>query len=150
LPPRNERYELKNVVMPKPDLEELTMLVDLPVAARISAPHNIGRGYRSYERYEVSLPGSLVSSQFERDVLRSGQVVGILPIDIRQEQVVLIRQFRLASHIALGMGDMLEIPAGRVDPQETTHQAAYRECYEELGTHPLLLAPLFSVMPAPH
>jgi ADP-ribose pyrophosphatase len=44
---------------------------------------------------------------------------------------------------------MIEIPAGRVGPQETAHQAAARECYEEIGVYPLVLRPLFEVMPAP-
>jgi ADP-ribose pyrophosphatase len=131
------------------DRDELPSLVDLPVAARISAPQNIGRGYCSYERYEISLPGSSAASEIERDVLRSGQVVGILPIDIQRDEVVLIRQFRLASHIALGKGTMIEIPAGRAGPRESTEQAAFRECYEETGAYPLRLIPLFSVMPAP-
>jgi ADP-ribose pyrophosphatase len=135
--------------MPRLGFEDLNTLVDLPADARISVPRMIGRGYRSYERYEVSLPGAVAWSGIDRDVLRSGEVVGILPIDIRRQEVVLIRQFRLASHIALAKGAMIEIPAGRVGQDETTLQAAYRECREEIGADPLQLMPLFAVMPAP-
>jgi ADP-ribose pyrophosphatase len=135
--------------MPKLDLEEPSALADIPAAVRVSAAQTIGSGYRSYERYEVSLPYNMVSSTFERDVLRSGKVVGVLPVDVRREQVVLIRQFRLASHIAFGNGGMIEIPAGMVGAHETAYQAACRECYEEIGTHSIELRPLFALMPAP-
>jgi ADP-ribose pyrophosphatase len=76
-------------------------------------------------------------------------VVGVLPIDLALKEVVLIRQFRLGSHMALGKGAMIELPAGRVDPRETAEQAAYRECYEETGVRPTRLRPLLEIMPAP-
>jgi ADP-ribose pyrophosphatase len=81
--------------------------------------------------------------------VRSGAVVGVLPIDLRLSEMVLIRQFRLAGHIALGKGTMMEIPAGRVGPLETTMEAAFRECYEETGARPSRLHRLFEIMPAP-
>src|SRR4051794_38837504 len=101
------------------DLDQLLALTDRPAAARISAPQTVGRGYRSYERYEISVVGNFAASEIERDVLRSGQVVGILPIDVPRNEVVLIRQFRLAGHLALGKGAMIEIPAGSVGSKET-------------------------------
>lgn len=124
-------------------------LVDLPAAAQVSAPRNIGRGYRSYDRHEIALADGSLTSHIERDVLRSGSVVGILPVDLDSAEVVLIRQFRLGGHIALGRGAMIELPAGRVNPDETAEQAARRECYEEIGVFPRWLYPLFAVMPAP-
>jgi ADP-ribose pyrophosphatase len=122
---------------------------DLPALADVSAPRPIGRGYRSYDRHRIALHEGSVSVAIERDILRSGAVVGVLPIDLARREVVLIRQFRLGSHMALGKGAMIELPAGRVDPQETAEQAARRECYEETGVHPVQLLPLFEVMPAP-
>jgi hypothetical protein len=71
----------------------------------------IGRGYRNYERYEVTLPGSAITAKVERDVLLSGLVVGIVPMDVVKGEVVLIRQFRLSGHIALDKGAMIEVPA---------------------------------------
>jgi ADP-ribose pyrophosphatase len=130
-------------------LTENGATVDLPALADVSAPRLIGRGYRSYDRHRIALHESTVSSTIERDILRSGAVVGVLPIDFTRREVVLIRQFRLGSHMALGKGAMVELPAGRVDLQETTEQAARRECYEETGAHPVQLLPLFKVMPAP-
>jgi ADP-ribose pyrophosphatase len=44
---------------------------------------------------------------------------------------------------------MIELPAGRVDPQESAEQAARRECYEETGVHPVRLQPLFEACRLP-
>ncbi|MDB5604066.1 MAG: putative MutT/ADP-ribose pyrophosphatase [Bradyrhizobium sp.] len=127
----------------------MSMLTDLPVEVRISKTQIIGQGYRSYEKYEISLSGSAAMTRVERDVLRSGLVVGILPVDIVRDEVVLIRQFRLGSHIAFGRGAMIEVPAGRVAPQESAHDAACRECHEEIGARPKQLHAVFEIMPAP-
>jgi ADP-ribose pyrophosphatase len=129
--------------------EQAPTPVDLPAAAQVSAPRTIGRGYRSYDSHQIALADGSLTSHIERDVLRSGSVVGILPIDLDTAEVVLIRQFRLGGHIALGKGDMIELPAGRVGLDETAEQAAARECYEEIGVLPRCLRPLFAVMPAP-
>jgi ADP-ribose pyrophosphatase len=123
--------------------------VDLPAPAELSSQQTIGRGFRSYDRYQITLHECHASTVIERDILRSGVVVGILPIDLVRSEVVLIRQFRLGSHMALGKGAMIELPAGRVDPQETAEQAASRECFEETGAHPERLQRLFEIMPAP-
>jgi ADP-ribose pyrophosphatase len=127
----------------------MNVLVDLPAKAQLSKPLTIGRGYRNYERYEVTLPGSAITAKVERDVLLSGLVVGIVPIDVVKGEVVLIRQFRLSGHIALDKGAMIEVPAGRVSPTESAYDAALRECHEEIGVRPQQLRSLFEIMPAP-
>ncbi len=132
----------------KPNFDSSTP-ADLPATAEISSPQAVGRGFRSYDRYQITLYEGHASSVIERDILRSGAVVAVLPIDLVRNEVVLIRQFRLGSHMALGKGAMIELPAGRVDPQETAEQAARRECFEETGTHPERLQRLFEIMPAP-
>jgi ADP-ribose pyrophosphatase len=86
---------------------------------------------------------------FEREVLKSGVVVGVLPVDFQRQQVVLARQFRLGGHLALDRGDMIEIVAGRVDPGESPEDAACRECHEEIGTSALKLKRLAAFTPAP-
>lgn len=128
---------------------DMNVLIDLPAKAQVSGPQTIGRGYRNYERYEVTLPGSALMAKVERDVLLSGLVVGIVPVDVVRGEVVLIRQFRLSGHIALDKGAMIEVPAGRVAATERVHEAALRECHEEIGTRPTRLLPLFEIMPAP-
>src|SRR5215203_3709141 len=96
------------------EVADMSVLIDLPARAQLSGPQTIGRGYRNYERYEVTLPGSAMAAKVERDVLLSGLVVGIVPVDLVRGEVVLIRQFRLSGHIALDKGAMIEVPAGRV------------------------------------
>jgi ADP-ribose pyrophosphatase len=123
---------------------------DLPSSARLSAPQTLARGFRTYDRFSVTLRESAAAETiFEREVLRSGSVVGVLPVDFVRGQIVLIRQFRLGGHLALGRGEMVEIAAGRVDPGEQPEDAARRECYEETGTWPVALARLFEFCPAP-
>lgn len=116
----------------------------------VSAPESIGHGFRPYERYHLELErrddGPL--SQ-QRDILRGGRVVGVLPIDVARRQIVLLRQFRLAAHFATGRGDMIEIVAGRVDPGESDTEAALRECREEIGVAPQGLVPLYGLLPTP-
>src|SRR3954452_16784952 len=122
---------------------------DIAAAADVSAPRLIGNGYRSYHRYLITFNKGAAFARIERDILRSGKVVGILPVDLARNEVVLVRQFRLGSHMALGKGAMVELPAGRVDAHETFEQAARRECYEETGVYPSQLQALFDIMPAP-
>jgi ADP-ribose pyrophosphatase len=117
-------------------------------AARISSPRTIGDGYRAYHRFTVRTSDETAGA-FDRDLLRSGAVVGVLPLDLRSGEVILVRQFRLGGHLALCRGEMLEIPAGRVDAGETLEQAARRECLEETGLTPTRLDRLFGFLPAP-
>lgn len=125
--------------MDEPDLS------DHPVAAHLTGPEDRGGGHHRYERYRVAIDGLHV----DRDVLRVGRVVVILPIDVDRDEVVLIRQFRLGAQLALSKGDMIEVPAGRVEPGEDVAAAAHRECREEIGVAPDALVPIFDLMPSP-
>jgi ADP-ribose pyrophosphatase len=120
-------------------------LSDAAVDVELSGPEDRGGGFYSYERYRVRLDGATV----ERDAVRVGPVVVILPVDLERDEIVLIRQFRLGAHLALGKGDMVELPAGRVERGEAVANAARRECQEETGVTPRSLLPLFDVMPSP-
>src|SRR5262249_38248578 len=61
----------------------------------------------------------------------------------------LIRQFRLAAHLANGKGDLVEIVAGHVEANETPLASARRECVEEIGVAPQVLVELFSYLISP-
>jgi ADP-ribose pyrophosphatase len=119
-------------------------LSDSAVEVELTGPENRGGGIYRYERYGVKLDGTT----FERDTVRIGRVVVILPIDLDRDEIVLIRQFRLGAHLALGKGDLVEVPAGRVERGEDVRDAARRECQEETGIVPQVLVPLFDLMPS--
>ena len=119
-------------------------LSDSAVEVELTGPENRGGGVYRYERYGVKLDGAT----FERDAVRIGRVVVILPVDLDRDEIVLIRQFRLGAHFALGKGDLVEVPAGRVERGEDVADAARRECQEETGVVPQVLVPLFDLMPS--
>lgn len=125
-------------------------LSDEAAVVDLSEPLLLARGYRHYERYELTVlrddDGPLAQ---QRDVIRAGGVVGVLAIDAARDEVILIRQFRLAAHLANGHGDLVEIVAGRIDEGETADAAARRECLEEIGVAPRSLVRLFDMFPTP-
>lgn len=125
-------------------------VADRPADVTVSEPTEIARGFMPYERYSVILPDSEGrETQQRRDLLRAGRVVAVLTVDLDQDRIVLIRQFRLSGHIATGRGDMVEIVAGRVDRGESPRDAAIRECREEIGVAPSRIVELFSVLSTP-
>jgi ADP-ribose pyrophosphatase len=126
------------------------MIVDRAADVSLSAPSVVGRGFMTYERYDVTLPRAGEATLHQsRDVLRASRVVAVLPVDLARGQMVLLRQFRLPAHLATGRGDMVEIVAGRVDEGEDARSAASRECLEEIGVTPRRLIELYSVLPTP-
>jgi ADP-ribose pyrophosphatase len=119
-------------------------LSDSAVEIGLSEPEQRGGGFYRYERYRVKIDGQAI----ERDCVRIGRVVVILPVDLERDEIVLIRQFRLGAHLALGKGDLVEVPAGRVERGEDVADAAQRECREEIGVLPQTLVPIFDLMPS--
>lgn len=125
-------------------------LADRSATVSLSAPELLAHGYRPYERYRVTLrsPAGATLAQ-TRDIVRGGKVVAVLPVDLGRREVVLIRQFRLPAHLATGRGELIEIVAGRVEPDEAPRAAAQRECFEEIGVAPSRLIELFSYLTTP-
>jgi ADP-ribose pyrophosphatase len=107
----------------------------------------LAEGFRRYERLRVRRSGENVPRAL--DVLRSGPAAAVLPIDPGRDEVVLLRQFRLAAHLANGRGNLVEIVAGHVEEDEQPAEAARRECVEEIGVAPGLLVELFTYLTSP-
>ena len=107
----------------------------------------LAEGFRRYERLRVRRSGENVPRPL--DVLRSGPAAAVLPIDPGRDEVVLLRQFRLAAHLANGRGNLVEIVAGHVEADEQPAEAARRECVEEIGVAPDLLVELFTYLTSP-
>jgi ADP-ribose pyrophosphatase len=110
----------------------------------------IGENFREFRHYSVALKHDDGSeARLSRDLVHAGHVVGVLAVDLARDEVVLIRQFRLAAHLRTGRGDLVEIIAGFIDPGESAADAARRECHEEIGVRPTALRELFTFMPSP-
>ena len=125
-------------------------LSDKPAEAIISPPEILAQGYRRYERIRAVLTRSEETPvNVSCDLVRGGAVVGALAFDPVLREIVLIRQFRLAAHLATRRGDMVEIVAGGVENGEDATRAAYRECNEEIGVAPTRLVELFKFLPTP-
>ncbi len=72
-----------------------------------------------------------------RDYVQHAGGVAIVPVV--DDNVILIRQFRIAIE-----RDLIELPAGRVEPGETSLSCARRELEEEIGYRATELIPLAS------
>jgi ADP-ribose pyrophosphatase len=121
-------------------------IADEPADVRIAEREVLAGGFRPYERLRARRGGQDVET---RDLLRAGSAVAVLPIDLARGEVVLIRQFRLAAQLANGKGDLVEIVAGHVEPNEAPRATARRECVEEIGVAPELLIELFTYLTSP-
>ncbi len=131
-------------------MQPLGKLADQPADISLSQPRLLAKAYRDYHRHQVTVrPQDAPSFSQERDILVAGKVVVVIPIDLKRQEIVLTRQFRLAAHIANGRGDIVELVAGRVEPNETLVDAARRECEEEIGVAPDKTVRLLSYLTTP-
>jgi ADP-ribose pyrophosphatase len=132
------------------DDEAKPVIADRKSDVTLSDPSVVGRGFMTYERYDISIQrdGEPPLVQ-QRDVLRASHVAAVLPVDLERDQIVLIHQFRLPAHLATGRGEMVEIVAGRIEQGEAASFAASRECLEEISVAPDRLVELYSVLPTP-
>jgi ADP-ribose pyrophosphatase len=129
---------------------EIGTIADRDVPVAVSPPMSVGDGFRPYDRFHVTLEGAGGEALHQRrDIIRVGPVVGVLAYDPSARLFVLIRQFRLAAHLATGKGEVVEIAAGLIEKGELAEDAALRECREEIGATPQALLPMLSFMPSP-
>jgi ADP-ribose pyrophosphatase len=124
-------------------------LADLPAEVALTPATLLGKGFRLFERFTITLRGPRGQVTQERDILRAGKAAAVLPVDLARDAVVLIRQFRLAAHLANGHGNVVEIVAGHVEPGEPAAAAARRECIEEIGVAPQVLIELLTYLTTP-
>lgn len=125
-------------------------IADRAVGVTVSDPQLLASGFLDYVRYDVGIPNEdAAPARQTRDVVRAGRVAAVLTIDLARDELVLLRQFRLAAHLATGRGELVEIVAGRVESGESAVDAARRECHEEIGLVPHAMVELFSVLSTP-
>src|SRR6516225_4990261 len=117
--------------VPGSEISRDVAIADEAADVVIASREVVAGGFRPYERLRARRGNDDAQT---RDILRAGPAVAVLPIDLTRGEVVLIRQFRLAAHLANGKGDLLEIVAGRV---------------EEIGVAPQVLVELLSYFTSP-
>ncbi len=102
---------------------------------------HVYRGHAIHVRVDsVVKPNDIKTT---REVVEHVDCVVILPID-RNGNILLVRQFRHAVN-----KELLELPAGSMDPGETPEEAASRELREETGFRPGKLEKLGGFYSAP-
>lgn len=125
-------------------------LADQAADIELAQPKTLAKGYRDFVRYRLTIAGADGKPVAQtRDILRSGKVVAVLPIDVDRDELVMLRQFRLAAHLANGKGELVEIVAGRVEEGEALLDAARRECGEEIGVTPDRLVEITTYLTTP-
>ncbi len=82
-------------------------------------------------------------AKFKAEVVKFGEAVAIVPVK-RDGKIVLINQFRGSLNRWI-----LEVPAGKVNPNESPEETARRELIEEIGYSPGRLTRLASVYMSP-
>lgn len=92
------------------------------------------KGYLQVDVYRLrhkKFDGSWTDVLPPREVCDRGHAVGVLLYDPRQDQVVILEQFRVGAAAAGGPAWMREIVAGIIGPDETPEEVARRESQEE-------------------
>lgn len=112
--------------------------------------NNKGEVLRSERIYEGSVLNLRVDHtrltdglEVRREIVEHRGAVAIVPLD-GEDNVHLVRQHRPAVDL-----DLLEIPAGGLEADETPHDSARRELQEEIGMYPEKLDLLGSLYPVP-
>lgn len=82
-------------------------------------------------------------SEALREVVLHHGGVGILPVD-EQQNLLLVRQFRYPTG-----GELLEIPAGKMERGEDPRQCGLRELEEEVGCHAAVFESMGAMWPTP-
>ncbi|MBI2850150.1 MAG: NUDIX hydrolase [Chloroflexi bacterium] len=88
----------------------------------------------------IQLPDGEIST---REIVEHPEVVAIVAVDDR-DNVLMVRQFRRAAG-----QELLEIPAGGIDGEETPEEAVRREMQEETGYLPRKIEKLGGFYSAP-
>jgi ADP-ribose pyrophosphatase len=134
----------------QPSQQSAALLRDSAVEVTVLEQKSLVQAHYDCDEYRFRHrgPAGDVSEQ-SRMILQVGRVVAVLTIDLQRDEIVLLRQFRLAAHLATGHGELVEIVAGGVEDGEDDMQAARREGLEEIAVAPSRLVPLFRFMPAP-
>ena len=111
------------------------------------SPYSTVGSRRIFEGRVVSLRVDTIDlgsrGQLEREVVEHRGAVVMAPVD-RQGRLLMVRQYRHAAG-----RELLELPAGTLEPGETPEATAQRELREEIGFSARRLAPMGGFYSAP-
>lgn len=108
-------------------------------------------GYCRVERLRLRhrLFAGGMSAEIDREVVRRGHAVAVLPYDPVRDEVVLIEQFRIGAHLRGDEPWLVETVAGLVEDGEESEAVARREAREEAGVELGELVPVASYYASP-
>ncbi len=116
---------------------------------RITRTEDLSRGWSLLQRTTFELRRRDGSWQTQtRETYDRGHGVAILPIDRTRGTVLLIRQFRFPAYYNGEPGDLIEVPAGKLDLDDPAEQIR-RECEEETGHRVRNVREVFSAYMSP-
>ena len=108
-------------------------------------------GYCRVERLRLRhrLFAGGMSAEIDREVVRRGHAVAVLPYDPVRDEVVLIEQFRIGAYVRADEPWLVETVAGIVEDGEEHEAVARREAREEAGVELGELVPVASYYASP-
>ncbi len=108
-------------------------------------------GYVKVERADLQFErfNGEMSSEIRRYRHFRGDAVAVLIYDESRNRVLMIRQFRYAVHAKTGDGWLTECVAGMMEVNESPHEVATREVFEETGLRLVKVEPLTEYFFAP-
>ncbi len=99
-------------------------------------------------KFDAPSFGGAVMENVSREVLVRPDAAAALVHDIEREIIILCEQFRAPVYQAGGAW-LVELPAGKIDGEESPEACIRRELEEEIGYRPRSLDPICSYYPAP-
>lgn len=126
-------------------------LADSPAETEIAETEVLSGGFKRMIRHRLRhrTPDGEWSAAMTRDLHEGNRVAAVIAFDPARDALVLIRQYRLGAHLAMGKGELVEIVAGGVEAGEDPALAARRELKEETGLDALTLTHAFDFLPSP-
>lgn len=117
----------------------------------ITKQENCFTGFFQVDRYSLKhrLFAGGWSDELHREVFVRTKAVAVLPVDLRNQKVVLVEQFRVGALAANQSPWLLEIVAGILEEGEQPEELAHRETMEEAGLRIDRLLPICEYFPSP-
>lgn len=100
-------------------------------------------------QYEIAQFDSQKKLKLSREYLNAKKVVGVLLVDLKNQQIVLTEQFRIGAVDDAHSPWLLEVVAGMHDKDESNAKLAEREVKEEAGCEFSSLIPMYEYWVSP-